>query len=293
MNRVSFGEGACEKTRKYMDSYLINELLIETNHEVLRHLDGCPECAAELNARARLRTRLKAAVNSQAAPPELQVKIRKQLQGKRATGWSPARWSMAMAAGMAVCGAAWWSYRPETLPALADRPAQAAYIQRVSTALAAVLKVGLADHIHCSIFRKYPQNSPTVEEMETKLGPYYRGLLPVLQAAAPDGYRVVMAHQCSYAGRQYIHLTLKKGSDLLSLVVAKKGPEESMSSLPSVGDASGIPIYQSEAGRYRIAGFEAGGFLAYVISDLGPGRNLQVAVAAAPGVHSVLARPQA
>ena len=34
MNRVQFGEGACEKTRKYLDSYIGNELLVETNHEV-------------------------------------------------------------------------------------------------------------------------------------------------------------------------------------------------------------------------------------------------------------------
>jgi hypothetical protein len=38
----SFGEGACEKIRKYLDSYISNELLIETNHEVLRHVEKLP-----------------------------------------------------------------------------------------------------------------------------------------------------------------------------------------------------------------------------------------------------------
>ena len=52
MNRIQFGEGGCEKTRKYLDAYVSNELMVETNHEVLRHIEGCPSCAAEVDTRA-------------------------------------------------------------------------------------------------------------------------------------------------------------------------------------------------------------------------------------------------
>ena len=47
MNRIQFGEGGCEKMRKYLDAYISNELMVETNHEGLRHIEGCPACAAE------------------------------------------------------------------------------------------------------------------------------------------------------------------------------------------------------------------------------------------------------
>ena len=41
MNRPQFGESACEKTRRYMDAYLSNELLVETTHDLLQHfVDG-------------------------------------------------------------------------------------------------------------------------------------------------------------------------------------------------------------------------------------------------------------
>ena len=43
MNVINFNEKTCEKIRRYFDSYLDNELLVETNHEVLRHLSVCPE----------------------------------------------------------------------------------------------------------------------------------------------------------------------------------------------------------------------------------------------------------
>ena len=101
MNRIEFGQGACEKTRKYMDSYISGELLVETNHEVLRHLENCATCSAEFEAGAQLRSRVKAAVESQSVPPELQVRIREQIRSKQSGSWFAAtwgRWALATAA---------------------------------------------------------------------------------------------------------------------------------------------------------------------------------------------------
>jgi hypothetical protein len=292
MNRVQFGEGGCDKTRKYLDSYVSNELLVETNHDVLRHLEGCEACSAELEARTTLRARLKVAVKNQTVPPELQVRIRERIQNERGASWFTAGWSRwaAMAASLVVCAGLWMNHSREKLPDIADRPGQNAYFQRVSASLAAVLKVGLGDHIHCAIFRKYPRNPPPVEKMETDLGPSYQGLLPVVRASVPEGYRVLMAHQCSYAGRKYVHLTLEKGGQLLSLVIARKNPGESLRELSASAQPSGIPIYQSGAGHYEVAGFEAGDFLAYVVSNLRGKTNLLVAANLAPGVHDFLMR---
>ena len=271
MNRIQFGEGACGKMRRYLDSYVSNELLVETNHEVLRHIESCPACAAEVKMLTQLRGRVKSAVEAQTVPPELQVRIRERIRGRQSTGWLAAdwtRWFAVAAATLLVCAAVWWRSAGEKLPALTDGPAQGAYIQRVSASLSAVLKVGLGDHIHCAIFRKYPKNPPTPQEMEGKLGPSYQGLLPVVNAAAPAGYRVIMAHQCSYSGRKFVHLTLENNGDLLSLVIARKEPGDSLEGLSPATEASGVSIYQSAAGRYQVAGFAAGDFLAYVVSDL-------------------------
>lgn len=292
MNRIQFGEGACESARQHLDSYISLQLPGETNHQVQRHLDTCPACAAEAQARTRLRGRLKAAVNAQSVPPELQVRIRQQLQANRSNAWSFAagwpRWAGPMAATLLVSVGLWSNYSREKMPALTDRPAQNAYIQRVSATLSAVLKVGLGDHIHCSIFRKYPTTPPPVAKMEADLGPSYKGLLPVVRAAVPEGYRVVMAHQCSYSGRKFIHFTFEKDGELLSLVIAHRNGGESMDGLSPASQVSRLPIYQSGAGRYEVAGFEAGNFLAYVVSEMKGKTNLQVAASLAPAVHEYL-----
>jgi hypothetical protein len=286
MNRLQFGEGACEKTRRYMDAYLSNELLVETNHEVLRHLESCPACTAELAVRSRLRSRLKAAVQAQTAPPHLPAMVRGKLRNSQPVRW---RFYAVAAAAMMFVGAAIW-IRPvgAPLPDVADRAAQTSYIQRVSANVAQVFKPGLGDHIHCALFRLYPSNPPDLREMETKLGEEYKGLLPILGPAVPKGYRVVMAHQCTYAGRHFIHLTMRKGSDVISLVITRKNPDESFRTLSPAANVAGIPVYQASAANYHVAGFESERYLAFIVSDLNNTANLEIATALAPAVHQLL-----
>jgi len=285
MNRLQFGEGACEKTRRYMDAYLSNELLVETTHDVLRHLESCPACTAELEARTRLRSRLKAAVEAQTAPPHLHALVREKLRNNQ-----PARWRFyaVAAVAMLIVTAVWLRPGPTPLPDIADRAAQATYIQKVSATVAQVFKPGLGDHIHCALFRIYPQAPPDIREMENKLGEEYKGLLPLVSPAVPEGYRLVMAHQCTYAGRHFIHLTLRKGTDVISLVITRKNPDESFRTLSPSADASGVPVYQASAANFQVAGFESEHYLAYIVSDLKSAANLEIATALAPTVHQLL-----
>jgi len=292
MNRVSFGESACERTRKYLDSYITNELLVETNHEVLRHLEHCPTCSAEAETRQQLRTRLKSAVKTQPVPPELPALIRERIraeESRKSSSWAWMRWPVAAAASVALCTLLYVGYRPEGLPSIGDRPAQNAYIQKISTSLATVLKVGLGDHLHCSVFRKKAASVPTAAEMEKELGPDYKGLLPAIRTAAPEGYKVILAHHCSYLKRNFVHLTLAKNGRLLSLVIARKENGESFANLTPTNE-HGTPVFQSNAGHYQVAAFDAGNFFAYVISDMKSKSNLQVAAAAAPAVREVLTK---
>jgi len=39
MTIVHFDQQSCQRVQRYLDSYLDNELLVETNHEVVRHLE--------------------------------------------------------------------------------------------------------------------------------------------------------------------------------------------------------------------------------------------------------------
>jgi anti-sigma factor (TIGR02949 family) len=292
MKLVQFGDNPCARIRRYMDSYISNELLVETNHEVLRHLETCPGCAADVETRTRIKARLKSAVQNQSVPEDLQARVRAALREESRSSFTWTRWASAAAAVLVVAAGLWvelprWT-RP-ALPDLADRRGQDVFIQKVSASLSAVLTVGLGDHIHCSIFRKYPKNPPSVDEMAQKLGPAYQDLVPLVKARVPEEFRIILAHQCGYQRRRFVHLTLTNGSSLLSLVITRKQPGESMQALTLSDRASGVAVYQAAAQNYDVAGFETDQFLAYVVSDLGARQNLQIAYALAPSVHQFLA----
>jgi hypothetical protein len=264
---------------------------VETNHDVLRHLEKCTACSAELDSRTRLRSRLKNAVQRQSVPPDLQVRVREQIRSRSARPqwmFSGTRWALAAAAMLVVAVGTWTIGTQERLPALTDRPAQDRYIQRISHKIAAALSVGLKDHIHCSMFRKYGKNPPSVEQMAKTMGPAYGGLVQMVKANVPEEYRVIMAHQCGYKGRKYVHLTLQNGKHLMSLVIARREDGETLRDLVPALRPSGIPVYQSAANQFEVAAFEAGQYLAFVISDMGGGKNLQIAGSLAPAVHRFL-----
>src|SRR5688500_15409820 len=50
----------CRDFREVADSYLSDELLVETNHDVMAHLEACADCRRELAARRELRTIMRA-----------------------------------------------------------------------------------------------------------------------------------------------------------------------------------------------------------------------------------------
>jgi len=292
MNVISFGDSACEKTRRYMDSYISNELLVETNHEVLRHLESCVSCSAEIEARSRVKTRLKAAVESQQAPSDLAVKIRRQIHQQqsrsRLADWN--LWTMAAAAVVVLSIGIWVTRTRTYMPEIADRRGQDVFIQKVSQTVSKVLRIGLGDHIHCAVFRKYSKNPPALAQLAESMGPTFQGLVPLVKASVPDRYRIIMAHQCSYSGRHFVHVTLTDGSNLMSLVIARKELGESLEGLSPSIRASGVPVYQAVAGRYEVAGFETPQYLAFVVSDLNAENNLHMASNLAPTVHNFLAR---
>ena len=60
----------CEDFREITDSFLSGELLVETNHEVVRHRENCESCRKELETQKLFREKLRNAVIS---APDAQI----------------------------------------------------------------------------------------------------------------------------------------------------------------------------------------------------------------------------
>ena len=169
---------------------------------------------------------------------------------------------------------------------------QQSYIASVSNRVATLMRVGLGDHIHCSVFRKYPKNPPTAEQFVEKMGPQYAGLIPIVRSHIPLDYRLVIAHQCRYNGRKFVHLSLMNDSHLLSLAITQKGGGESFDTegmIPALTE-SGIPMYEAGVQRFQISAFETREHLIYFISDLSKEKNTEMMLALAPQVKDYISK---
>jgi hypothetical protein len=159
-----------------------------------------------------------------------------------------------------------------------DARAQAAYISAVDVRLPRIETVGLTDHLHCAVFRRFPKEYPAEAVAVQQLGPQFVQLVSMVKERMPGEYSVVMAHRCSYAGRRYLHFVLKSDSNLLSVVITEKQPGESFKGMgASSGPEVSVAVYEVAAKHFEVAGFESQGYLAFIVSDLDRKSALQIA----------------
>jgi hypothetical protein len=224
------------------------------------------------------------------APARLEAKIRAEVReqsGRKEAAWS--RYFLPAAAALALMVGT-VAYQLGHLRMTAA--SQERYIASISEKLPGVMRVGLGDHVHCAVFRKFPANPPGAAEMAEKLGPEYAGLLPIVQERIRQDLKVVLAHTCRYHGRRFVHLALKGDGKLLSVVIARKAEGEGFAKeelAPALME-SGIPMYRAGVQRFEIAGFESRDHLVYVVSDLPEGRNAEILTALGPEVRAFLDR---
>lgn len=82
MNVIGFERNYCKRIERLLDSYLNNELLIETVNEILKHIRGCLDCSEALRVRQRVKAILQTAVRRETAPLVLQKRIKKKIRWK-------------------------------------------------------------------------------------------------------------------------------------------------------------------------------------------------------------------
>ena len=296
MRVVNFNERSCERYRRYFDAYLDNELLVETNQDVLQHITSCTDCTRILESRSRMKQLVKNAVSAEEAPPELAAALRDRFRSERRSffGYDSARWMMAAAAVlvMAIGGVAALQWGRVIQLRSGD-----GVFQTVSARVQEILRIGLVDHVHCAILSERWRRFVSFDEMKadtgrSALGAEFIDLVPVVQARLGPDYKMVEGHRCTANHRPYIHLILTGNKDtILSLVITeKKGESFTQADAVAVMNASGVPIYRDRQGVLEIAGFESGKYLAYVVSNLDGDSNLKAASSLAPVVYSHLHR---
>jgi len=308
----------CREFREIVDSYLSNELIVETNHGVISHLEQCAECRQELKARRELRGKLRVAFQQSPEnqlPAEFADRLRSQLHdyalGKHGVpplvslrGWRsyverrPIIWIALAACLLLIIGAGFVLVRQRMVQPKTDEIAvkKQRPIDSLNPAIpVSIVKTELArsavgDHRDCAIKFRLAEKPIDLEAAGQKYDPVYVNLTKAVlsqQGAAPLGAQFVEAHSCVYQGRRFAHIVLKYHGQLVSFLVTNIEPtkREQPESDPQV-------IACSEFDGYKVSCFETARHAVFVVSDLTEGDNLALARALAPTVFAHIIRSE-
>jgi anti-sigma factor RsiW len=246
---------ACAKVRRRLDSYLAGELSVDLSHEILEHLDRCPECAAELKARENLRGAVRRIAGATPEPREgFEAEVRARLARTPAPATGNVTSLLLAASLVAAAGAG-------TLFLLSRMSGPPGTNMAAAHDAKAFLFAAL-NHKNCALrFDKWSK-APSVSAAEIGLK-----LDPGLKAAAAEaagrlpGYEAVTAHECSHAGEKVFHIVYRKSGstskkDLVSVLATRPGStlaaEVRLAGLVSGGDRDGLAVVGTSARDGRL-----------------------------------------
>jgi len=224
----------CRPVRELMDSYISGELTVESNHEVLRHVERCDACRAELARRERTRALL---IESFGVAPDatgLDTRIHRVIDQHDRTWWRLAQYGGLAAVLTLAVGAALWFSRPVDAAAFDD---------------------SVDDHIACAL--TYPAGvTYDAQRAARNLEPAYRAIVHAI-AHTIGTYQLIDAHMCPYQGRNYAHL----------VYVANGRP---LSVFAETADRGRLPLrHESPRKGFVTVGASTGRHQVFVVADHG------------------------
>jgi anti-sigma factor RsiW len=242
---------------------LSEQLLVETTHDILRHLGQCPSCRAEFDSRRRLRTALRGAFERSPelrARPEFLASVGQRVRehpSRRSPRWT---WRpiIAIAASVLLVFGGLFSGR-----------------EWLGTSL---MHAVLGDHQNCAIRFTLKDKPISLEEAAQRFEPAYRSLVTL----APSPVRlshgdltVLERHSCVYDRRRFAHIVLRYRGTLVSVLVTP----DRLARVPSEVAVDGT----------RVSSFHVGRFAAFVVSSTSDAETREIAAAVSGPLKNALA----
>lgn len=305
----------CQQFKEMMDSYIGDELLVETNHDVLRHLENCPACRAALSAQRNFRLRLRSAVKN---APEMQLNpaFAINLQNRLREAVLRPRWwefagdgsflnpGMVLAAAMCLLivagfGVFWNNYRlapaenisiaenqpnMTTEPGAANvnlQPSESPAAQAIQAAWREIGEFAVGDHKNCALKFRLKEEPITLDEASKKYGKFNKGLDKAVAEPLREAFPAASGEMKLLEAHSCVY-----GGRRFAHVVLRRG-DHIVSVLITDADLSdefGDKIVNQANENLQVAGFRTKHHAIFVVSDLTAAENSTVASAVMPSV---------
>jgi hypothetical protein len=243
----------CRDVRELADSFLSEQLLVETNHEVLRHLETCPGCRADIASRRVMRDGLRTAFSRAEdlrARPEFARELLATLRPARAaTEISPPTIEISR---RSVLQSLW-----PLAAGLVLAAGGGLFVRRSSlrSRLALLAHEASGDHQNCAVKFNLAERPIELEEAGRRYGPPYAALATFEPPAVDGSLEMLERHSCVYQGRRYGHVVFRYRGALTSLLVTD-------------GTPPATPELEPNDSGPAVASLPAGRFLGFVVADL-------------------------
>lgn len=291
----------CRDLSEIADSYLSNELLVETNHDVIRHLEGCADCRSLLAERRAFRDRLRQAIvdaRESHVDTAFAAKLRESLREKALPKPMFAGFRLALAAGVVLLAAMIGVviYRSVGDPPLESAvnsgvPEPIASVPAVLRAVPIALKTAsveaFGDHKNCALSHNLKERpislAKAAETVDVVHRDFDKSVMEALKEKFGSDVEMIKAHYCLFNGRYFAHAVVSLRKRTLSVLMTKLSAEEVSSSEPAACGSDG---------DLNAACFSSGGYGVFVVSATSEAEAVTVAssLSAAIGTHITRAK---
>jgi anti-sigma factor RsiW len=234
----------CQHVREVMDSYLSEELSVETNHGVLRHVGECRDCEVELKRRRRLRALLSESLDVAVDADRARARIAQAVDRDQSSWKRLARLGGVAAMLVAVVALAYWAGR---------RVDAAAYDDSAE------------NHVACAL--TYPDGTAYNPERATQnLVPPFKQIVEAV-GLSHGIYQVIDAHMCPYKGRNYAHVVIRGDRQTLSIFAerAERGALPDAPTTVLAGDT--LDVHATTRLGYRISAVATRDHRVFLVSE--------------------------
>lgn len=262
----------CREFNEISEAYLSDELLVETNIQVFRHLENCPKCRAEFAAKRNLRKRLSSAVK-QADEFQINPVFASRLSANlRQAALRENRWQKILSAPKllipAMASLLIFAALGFVLFSSVNKTTEITQTSKsVNQGLTEIALKAAGSHEDCALEKLKRWEEMTKREYAEK-AVYTEKIAKPLQAKFSENIEMLHAHD---EGKEFTHVILRHGTQIISVFFRKS---EAMPKVNNIADAS--IICEKEKG-FQVASFQFKNQAIFVVSDMTEADNLNVA----------------
>jgi hypothetical protein len=255
----------CREFREIADTYLSDELLVETNHDVHQHLEHCIDCRNELASRRDVRAKLRSAVmndESAAIDPifanKLRISLREQSKGKASFSFRNLGLAFASVAVLLLSTISIINYLKSDNDLASWRK---------------LSEEAIVTHKECAIGHRNDWIESEKVSTPEKIK-FQNSILDPLKVKYGEDLQVIDMHECEFYGKTYRHYVLRSDEHTISLIQNETDSSAGTKTFLEAGK-----IISEPRGGYQLASFTANGNgnPVFIVSDLTEAENLTLA----------------